>query len=314
MLVLADLVKETAAPTTAFVAELAGRVQARGPTLGIAMSWLEQRIAEQGQTIDQIFQLTSQTQAAAQVSIGNSIGSLRFLGATDWQEFVESVSVVEATLRSDPAGVYPAMDFATRDSYRHVVEQIAKGSSLSENEVARLAVDKAGPGAKGSPAVDTATASAGHVGYFLVDRGRRSLERAARVRRSPWMHLRQLGNLFPLPVYLGALALTTVMATSPVVVWSAEMGLRGAGLAGWAVLLALCASQTAVAFVHWATTMLVRPRLLPRLDFSAGIPPAHLTVVAVPAMLTDASESRACWRPSRSASSAIEIPTCPSPC
>ena len=133
VLVLADLVKETATPTTPFVAELAARVQARGPTLGIAMSWLEHRIAEQGQTIDQVFQLTSQSQASAQVSIGNSIGSLRFLGATDWREFVESVSVVEATLRTEPSGVYPTMDFATRDRYRHVVEEIAKGSSLSED-------------------------------------------------------------------------------------------------------------------------------------------------------------------------------------
>jgi cellobiose phosphorylase len=290
VLVLADLVKETPTPTTAFVAELAGRVQARGPTLGIAMSWLEHRIAEQGQTIDQVFQLTSQSQAAAQVSIGNSIGSLRFLGATDWREFVETVSVVEATLRTEPSGVYPTMDFATRDRYRHVVEEIAKGSSLPENEVAGLAVEEARRAGEASPGVDISSVRAAHVGYFLVDRGRRTLERAARMRRSPWMHLRRLGDLYPLPVYLGALALTTVMATSPVVLWSAEMGLHGAGLAGWAVLLALCASQTAVAFVHWAATMLVTARLLPRLDFSAGIPPAHHTVVAVPAMLTDAAE------------------------
>ncbi len=294
VLVLADLVKETATPTTAFVAELAGRVQARGPMLGIAMSWLEHRIAEQGQTIDQVFQLTSQSQAAAQVSIGNSIGSLRFLGATDWREFVETVSVVEATLRTEPSGVYPTMDFGTRDRYRHVVEEIAKRSPLSENEVARLAVEGARRAWEDSPGVDivsvSVSVSAGHVGYFLVDRGRRTLERAARIRRSPWMHLRRLGDLYPLPVYLGALALTTAMATSPVVFWSAKMGLRDAGLVGWAVLLALCASQTAVAFVHWAATMLVRARVLPRLDFSTGIPQAHRTVVAVPAMLTDAPE------------------------
>jgi hypothetical protein len=38
------------------------------------------------------------------VSIGNCIGSLRFLGATEWRDFVERMSVVEQTLRSDPAG------------------------------------------------------------------------------------------------------------------------------------------------------------------------------------------------------------------
>ena len=73
-----------------------------------------------------MFQEASQNQAAHQVSIGNSIGSLRFLGAAEWRDFVESMSVTEQALRRDPSGVYPAMDFATRDHYRHVAELIAR--------------------------------------------------------------------------------------------------------------------------------------------------------------------------------------------
>jgi hypothetical protein len=73
---------------------------------------------------------------AEEVSISNSIGSLRFLGAMEWREFVETMRIVEQTLRKDPGGVYGMMDFATRDCYRHVVEEIAKSSPLSENEVA----------------------------------------------------------------------------------------------------------------------------------------------------------------------------------
>ena len=42
-----------------------------------------QFFAERGHTIDHAFHLTTQSQALDQVSIGNSIGSLRFLGATD---------------------------------------------------------------------------------------------------------------------------------------------------------------------------------------------------------------------------------------
>ncbi len=40
----------------------------------------------------------------------------------DWKEFVETLSLVEKTLRSDPADVYSGMDFSTRDRYRHSVE------------------------------------------------------------------------------------------------------------------------------------------------------------------------------------------------
>ena len=74
-------------------------------------------------------QLGNQQQAADQVSISNSINSLRTLGAIDWREFVETISTVEQTLREDPGGVYGRMDFASRDRYRHVVERVAKDKS-----------------------------------------------------------------------------------------------------------------------------------------------------------------------------------------
>src|SRR5688572_22190646 len=119
VLVLAELVKEEPPLTSAFAAEFASRLHGQGPALIFAMTWLEHRLAEQGLTTEQVFQQTSQSQAADQVSIGNSIGSLRFLGATEWRDFVEAMSVVEHTLRAgDPAGVYASMDFATRDHYR----------------------------------------------------------------------------------------------------------------------------------------------------------------------------------------------------
>ena len=97
--------------TSAFVAEFARRLQGRGAALALPLTWIEQRLAESGQTIEQLVQAESQQQAADQVSISNSIGSLRLLGAMDWREFVETLSVVEQTLREDPAGVYARMDF-----------------------------------------------------------------------------------------------------------------------------------------------------------------------------------------------------------
>jgi len=91
----------------------------------------------------------STSRAADQVSIGNSITSLRFLSSTDWREFVEKHSAVEQTLRGDPAGVYAGMDFATRDRYRHSVEQIARHSGTTEYEVARKVVSLAAAQAHG---------------------------------------------------------------------------------------------------------------------------------------------------------------------
>ena len=45
---LADLVRENPPLTNAFVAEFAGRLQGQGSALVFAVTWLEQRLAEQG--------------------------------------------------------------------------------------------------------------------------------------------------------------------------------------------------------------------------------------------------------------------------
>ena len=126
ILVIADMARSIPPMVSSFVAELARRLQGQGPALALPLTWIEQRLSESGLTIEQLVQSESQQLAADQVSISNSIGSLRFLGAMDWREFVETMSVVEQILREDPDGVYGKMDFATRDRYRHVVEKIAK--------------------------------------------------------------------------------------------------------------------------------------------------------------------------------------------
>jgi cyclic beta-1,2-glucan synthetase len=104
ILVVADMARSNPPMSSAFVAELARRLQGQSPALALPLTWIEQQLAESGLTIERSIQAENQQQAADQVSIGNSIGSLRFLGAMDWRELVEQQSVVEQTLREIPAG------------------------------------------------------------------------------------------------------------------------------------------------------------------------------------------------------------------
>jgi cyclic beta-1,2-glucan synthetase len=98
ILVIADMARSPPPMVSSFVAEFARRLQGQSPALALPLTWIEQRLSESGLTIEQLVRSEHQQQAVDQVSIGNSIGSLRFLGATDWREFVERMSVVEQTL------------------------------------------------------------------------------------------------------------------------------------------------------------------------------------------------------------------------
>jgi len=117
VLVVADMARSDPPMTAAFVAELARRLQGHSATLTQPLAWVEQMLGESALSIERSVQLDAQQQAIDQVSISNSIGSLRLLSSIDWRLFVERLSHVEQALCQDPAAVYPAMDFASRDHY-----------------------------------------------------------------------------------------------------------------------------------------------------------------------------------------------------
>jgi cellobiose phosphorylase len=282
VIVVADMAGSEPPLSSSFVAEFCQRLARQSPALHLARGWLEQRLLEQGASIEQLMHLESQNQAADQVSVSHSIASLRFLSATDWKDFVESLSLVEETLRTDPAGVYSGMDFSTRDRYRHSVEFFARHSRVSEADVARsavrLAAEDARTGGRGHRAA--------HVGFYLIDDGRSALGRAIMV-RWPWRTLIERGiHRFPLLFYAGGIGLLTLLATVGLL-----RHLQGRDVRQWMFILftlvfLICASQLAVALMNWLSTLLVGPRLLPRLDFSSGIAPDCRTMAVIPTMLT----------------------------
>jgi len=306
ILVIADMARSNPPMVSSFVAELARRLQGRGPALVLPLTWIEQRLSETGMTIEQSVQLENQQQAADQVSISNSIGSLRVLGAVDWREFVESMSLVEKTLLEDPDGFYGRMDFATRDHYRHATEKIAKKTLLSETEVAFKAVELAHAGAALNVAGDQGIARRrSHVGYYLIDKGLPELERIADVRLTSFDKLQKAMARVPLLLYLGPIMLITAIIALSLLTqanprWAFDWVSAGmsAGLSkgvSYALLgilgaiSLLAASQLSLALVNWLATLLVKPHALPSMDFSEGIPPQSRTLVVVPTMLSSAS-------------------------
>lgn len=284
ILVIADMARSTPPMSTAFVAELARRLQGQSSALALPLTWIEQQLAESELTIERLVQVENQQQAADQVSIGNSIGSLRALGAMDWRAFVETMSLVERILRQDPPGLYARMEFAARDRYRHVVERVARDSRCSEVEVASQAVELARAGALGKDGGERAA----HVGFYLIDRGLALLERRTRARPRTLESLRRRGRQFPLSLYLGAIALLTAVFAAGLLALPRAEGLPGWLLAVLGPLALLGTSQLAVALVNWVGTLLATPEPLPRMDLADGIPPALRTLVVTPTMLTSA--------------------------
>ncbi|GGC78991.1 cyclic beta 1-2 glucan synthetase [Marinobacter halophilus] len=272
--------------TAPFVEEFYDRLQAQGPSMAFVQTWVEQKLLEQGVTATKLSEAAGRTDAANQISIANSIGSLRFIGAMDWKHYVESLSVVEKILCEDPSDTYAGQDFATRDHYRHGIEDVARGSACGEIAVAREAIVLAQAAAVKRGRHDRSA----HVGYYLIDRGRPCLEQAVGCRPSLKVRVKRVSRPARLHLYLGPILLLTLLTTAGMLYLLdgfAAYNWRSwfFGLAGMVGLSAL-----AVALVNLTVTLLLPPRALPRLDFSHGIPDEHRSMVIIPTLLGSRQE------------------------
>ena len=211
-----------------------------------------------------------------------ALANLGVIATISWKEFFDRTSRVEALLQGDPAGVYPRTDFDTRDRCRKAVEELAYGSCRSEPEVVESVLAQAG--------AECATRPHDHVGYWLIGDGRRDVEAMIGYRPSPvaacrrWL-LRNAG-----PVYAAALLITGIAA---LVLPAFYLAADGTGQLAWTVGIALAllpASVLAVTLVHWIVTLVVSPRVLPKLDFKEGIPPDCSTAVVMPVIVGSPAE------------------------
>ncbi len=286
ILVLSDMARSNPPIVGAFVSELIRQLRGKGPDLALVLNWIEQQLSASGLTGNELVNAENQKQAADQVSISNSIGSLRLLGALDWRNFVESHSIVEEILLQDNDGIYGLMDFATRDRYRHVVERISKKSLVSEEGVARMAIQLMHENAP----LPTSDQSAAHIGYYLIGQGLEQTKKAVKMRVPG--NKRMMHNLkrYAFPTYLFFIILIST-GIGAAIFFKVNTETNNNWLLGLVSFLAiLCASQLAISVVNFFATLLVKPNLLPRMDYSKKIPQSSSTLVVIPAMLTSVTE------------------------
>jgi len=282
VLVIAEMAHSHPPVEGAFVAEFVRRLQGRGSGLTLPLSWVEEMLSDAGLTSNELVLIENQKQAARQVSVSNSINSLRFLNATDWKKFVEQESAIEKALREDLNGVYGEMDFYTRDNYRHVVEKISKYSRSPEVEVARLAIELSRKQVAGT--------RESHVGYFLVSSGIRQLEQAAGVKLPFVDRIKRAITAAPLFYYITSISILTFLLG-----WFLLYAGYDGDAQNWQLYLlvsvaGIAASQSAIVLVNWLSTLTIKPEALPRMDFAEAIPDQWRTIVVIPTMLGSAND------------------------
>ncbi len=256
-----------------FVVQLVQRLRDHDPENTPGLRRLLDRLAEEGITPEAAVAQTHDRQAASNLTVRNIVTSLRDISSFEWAGFVEGVSLVDRLLTTQ--STYGEMSFATRDRYRHAIEDLSRDSETKELDIARITLRLA--------AAYPAESRESDPGYYLIGDGRTHLESAVGFRPGPGLRLSRIAKRHAVAVYLGSLVLVTAFALllplttgespSP---WIWLMGL----------LALIPATDVAVTLVNRAVTALAHPHQLPSLDLSGGPTEELRTMVAIPAMLS----------------------------
>lgn len=224
--------------------------------------------------------------------LGASVRSLSAIGRASWKNVLEPLILFDRVLRLDPSDTYAHMDFDSRELYRIRLARMAENSEVTEMDVAREAVALAEQARQAHYQDARAAGRESHVGFYLIDRGVKKLHKRIGFLHPPSSKLqssmRDHADLF---FFLGLEILMFLIFSVTALLLTPPSFPPGLLLLLFLLLLLPC-SQSAGQLMNLFITTVLTPAILPKLDFSEGLPNDCVTLVAVPTLLLNEKQVR----------------------
>lgn len=271
--ILMEMMDAHKMPSSHFAEELLDHLFDEQTVLPQVRKWLEDCFK---QPIAEVIHHEQMQETAEQTTFASAVTSLIALAQLSWQTIFEEVSPVDAILKNDPSKIYMNMDFNTRDQYRHAVEVLAKGAEVLEVDVATHAIQLAQNGNE---------PFSKHIGYYLIDKGRKALEKDLKYRATPLRKIRSILKSHASQSYLGSIFFLTLIFETILIAISLRIEMSVMETALLAALSLTILSEIAVQCINLIITRILPPTSLPKMSYEKGVPPEYKTLAIVPMML-----------------------------
>lgn len=205
-------------------------------------------------------------------NISEYITDIRIIEGISWRHFFEETSVVDRILSDDPAGVYKSMDFESKDYYRHKLEDISKVINTSEVRVARNVLSLAQKSRH-----DNEEEYKCHVGYYIIEHGSLLLD--------GYYHdvTEVISQGTYVAINIGATVLLSLLFL--VIGKFAHLTYTRKEFILSFLAIIIPVNEIVLGIINYVCSRSVKVRLVPKLDFSSGIPKQYKTIVVIPAIV-----------------------------
>jgi cyclic beta-1,2-glucan synthetase len=233
---------------------------------------LEEEVMKMGTSVSDVIKKEHFDIAVRKVTIGNCIKSIKEIERINFLEIFENINGVEEVLKQDPVGVYENMDYKTKTYYRNKIKEISKKTKISEIYITKKALELA------QHSKDTNSKTA-HIGYYLIDKGEIELYNALQTNKTP--HISKQNE----KIYITFITLISILLSILITIYFAKQTYTYVAIL-IGIIFFIPMSQIATLITQFILGKIVKPKIIPKMDYINGVPPEQGTMVIIPTILT----------------------------
>ena len=272
-----------------FIEYMSYRLKSYGKQSYSFLKVLENQVEMMGTNITEVIKKEHFDIAVKKVSMGNAITSINTILRINFLEIFEEINGVEEILKKDPACVYENMDYKTKIYYRDTIKDLSKKTKISEIYIAKKCLEFAQNSydelngkeldiIKDNNKILNLKKS--HIGYYLIDKGKQELLSNLLNKKINFASNEKKAKIYISSICIFSLILTFMIAF---LMYFQTKNILISTILG---LLCLIPVQTiATQIIQYLLSKFVTPKMIPKLDFTNGIPKESSTMVIIPTII-----------------------------
>ena len=233
---------------------------------------LEETIELTGSNVSDIIKKEHFDIAVRKVTIGNSITSIKKIQRINFLEIFENVNGVEELLKKDPSNVYSKMDSKSKEYYRNKIKEISKKTKISEIYITRKILDLANRNGNNKEEKRS------HIGYYLIDEGISELYKELKYKPRINIKTKAKTRIYIISIILFSIIISFSM--------SVKLNIENTFIYIIAfILFFIPATEIVNQLISYILSKIVKPKLIPKIDFLNGIDEENSTMVVIPTIV-----------------------------
>ena len=279
----------------AFIEYMSYRLKKMGSKAYAYLNILEDEVAKTGSDIYEVVKKEHFDIAVKKVSVGNCILTLKAISRINFLEIFEKINRVEDILKQDPVKQYEKMDSTTKSYYRNAIQEISKKTKISEIYIAKKCLELSLQASEKPEANEKSM----HIGFYLISDGKETLLNSLLEKKITLKSNDEKAKIYIETVWGVSLLLTLILSINfYYMLWYKSFGDVARNFIGnipilvkvlLSIILALVSilpiENIVSKIIQYVLSKVIKPKLIPKIDFQNGIPENCSTMVVIPTIV-----------------------------